>query len=72
MAFRRPVSRPLAARAFRLRVAGAAEVLRLRYEVTMLMVEPAAPTPVEERETERLPRETNFEMVYGNNERRAA
>jgi hypothetical protein len=36
--FRRPASRPLAVRRFRLRLAGLADVNRLKYELTMQAV----------------------------------
>ena len=36
--FRRPASRPLAVRKFKLRVAGLADVNRMKYELTMLAV----------------------------------
>jgi len=63
---RRPRSLPLAARAFRLRCAGAAEVLRLKHDLTMQMV--ATPEAVVDDATERtalVPFETMDEMVNG-------
>jgi len=36
--FRRPVSRPARVRAFNLRIAGLADVNRMKYELTMLAV----------------------------------
>jgi hypothetical protein len=36
--FRRPASRPLAVRRFKLRLAGLAEVNRLKFDLTMLAV----------------------------------
>ncbi len=64
---RRPRSIPLAARAFRLRCAGAAEVLRLKHDLTMQMV--AVPEAVEDDEglsaTVAVPFETMAQLVHG-------
>jgi hypothetical protein len=48
---RRPRSLPLIVRARRLRVAGLAETLRLKHELTMLMVGEGVPEVVDEDES---------------------
>jgi hypothetical protein len=65
MASRTPASRPAGVRRFRLRLAGLAEVLRLKYDLTMAMVGEGVPAEVDGDKTVRLPRETMAEIVHG-------
>lgn len=70
LASRRPPSYPVRARLWRLKVAGLADVVRLKTELTMLMVEAVPEVVSDEPATVAVPFETMQEMVFS--ERSAA
>lgn len=66
MASRRPASRPAGVRRFKLRLAGLAEVNRLKYELTMQAVGEGVPEVMDdEPATAALPYETMNQLVNG-------